>query len=111
MGTGVLLDVGAYTGGAGADFVDGRCYAWASGDASPEELDGAAGRRTDGAPSVLCRARMLRDATGEAYVAGEYAAAKRRAASAAYADADRRLRGAGGPFAAWLRDDAGDDGR
>ena len=104
MGTGLLLDEGVYVDNDGADFRDGRCYAWCRGDARAEELDGSAGATAGGAPSTLCRAAFLeryralvRDAPAS------YGDAKRAAASEAFAAADRALRfSAGAPFSEWL---------
>ena len=104
MGTGLLLDEGVYVANDGADFRDGRCYAWARGEAGAEALDGSLGTTVGGAPSTLCRTAFLaqyralvRDAPAS------YLEAKRAAASAEYAAADGALRFAeGAPFSGWL---------
>ncbi|CAE7216399.1 Adarb1, partial [Symbiodinium natans] len=58
LGCSVKFDEGTYEDGAGADFRDPRCLAWARGDEAPEILDGRTGRLMGGEPSSLCSARL-----------------------------------------------------
>ncbi|KAJ8605539.1 hypothetical protein CTAYLR_000098 [Chrysophaeum taylorii] len=98
-GTGVKLDDGVYQPGCGATF-DAACYAWwATREGPPEVLDGRTGRRTDGAPSDLCKLALWRAFGGGDF--STYEAAKRDLAAGWYAR-DRDTFFASPPFDQWV---------